>query len=84
MLRLKCLGCTVEGAILWVKVVDLASIELMFHLACSKDIAWDHIESEMAKRGVVLPETLNQLDLCWMTTRDLCKVQQNTYYWRSR
>ena len=44
-LRQKSLSCTIDidGAILWVKVAELASLESMFHVAVKDDIAWDHV-----------------------------------------
>ena len=38
-LRQKSLRCTIDGAILWVKVAELASLELMLHVAVKDDIA---------------------------------------------
>ena len=43
ILRQKYLMCTIDGAILWVKVAELASLELMFRVAVKDDIAWDHV-----------------------------------------
>lgn len=44
-LRLNNLWCIVDGTILWGKIPELASVELMIHLAHVKDIAGDDIES---------------------------------------
>ena len=60
----------------WVKVAKLASLELMFHVAVKDDIAWDHIETEMQKRGVALADDVHPLDLCEITVRGIERGQK--------
>ena len=60
-------------------VPELASIELKFHLVTDCDFAWDHVEGEMQKRGVLLPETVHPLDLCPMSNRDISNAMKNIY-----
>ena len=76
-LRQKSLKCTMDGAILWAMVSELASIELMFHLVATDDIDWDQVQSEMQKWGVALPEGVDLLDICTMSPRDVHNVQKN-------
>mmetsp|Transcript_18978 Transcript_18978/g.34978 ORF Transcript_18978/g.34978 Transcript_18978/m.34978 type:complete len:213 (+) Transcript_18978:428-1066(+) len=81
-LCLKSLYCTIDGSILWAMVPELASLELMFHLVTECDFAWDHIELEMQKRGVELPEFVHPMDLCTMTPRDISRAMANINYAR--
>ena len=76
-LRQKSLWCTIDGAILWVKVAKLASLELMLHVAVKDDIVWDCIETEMEKRGVALPDTVHPIDLCEINLRGLGNATKN-------
>ena len=81
-LRLKSLYCTIDGTVLWAMVPELASLELMFYLVIKCDFAWDHIEVEMQKRGVELPEFVHPMDLCTMTPRDISRAMANINYAR--
>ena len=68
-----------NGSDLWVMVPELASLELMFHLVMRCDLAWDHVEMEMQKRGAALPESIHPLDLCPMNKRDISNSMKNIY-----
>ena len=69
--------CTDQGTILWAKVVELASIELMFYLATEKEFAWDNLEDEMQQYGAPLPESIHPMELADMTPRNMRNANGN-------
>ena len=76
-LRKRALLCTFDGTILWAKVSQLASIELMIHLADEKDMPCEDIEDDMEKKGVPLPNSIQPLDLCDMNVCGLSNASAN-------
>ena len=60
-------------------VTELASLELMFHLAKKEDFAWDQISDVMRQRNVKLPATLHSLDICDLSLKNIYNAVNNIY-----
>ena len=66
-----------DGVIFWDMVTELASLEFLFHLHMTNDIAWNALEVAMKKKGVGLPNTFEPVELCSMSETNKLNSRRN-------